>query len=110
MWSFPACPGSGMGRVRLDVIRFPVLPFPDASQACVRGARGAYDALSQKVGQQFQRANRLRRQNERATLHIRVNAKMQWNVSTLTLCTSRKKWGGISKLRAWPDADTKNGL
>ena len=28
MWSFPACPGSGMGRVRLDVIRFPVLPDP----------------------------------------------------------------------------------
>ena len=35
-WSFPACPGSGMERVRLDVVRFPVLPFPPASQACGR--------------------------------------------------------------------------
>ena len=50
MWSFPACPGSGMGRVRLDV-------------------------------------------------------------STLTRCTSRKKWGGIGRGTMWapepPTAATK---
>ncbi len=37
MWSFPACPGSGMERVRLDAIRFFILPYPAASQACVWG-------------------------------------------------------------------------
>ena len=40
MWSFPACPGSGMERVRLDAIRFVIRPYPAASQACVRGMRG----------------------------------------------------------------------
>ena len=78
MWSFPACPGSGMGRVRLDVIRFPVLPYPAASQACVWGTRDACEAPSQKAGQQPSRANRLRRQNERAALHFRVNAKIPY--------------------------------
>ncbi len=49
-----------MERVRLDDIRFFILPFPAAGQACVRGTRGAYDLPSQKVGQRFRRANRLR--------------------------------------------------
>ncbi len=39
-WSFPACPGSGMERVRLDAVRFFILPYPAASQACVWGTRG----------------------------------------------------------------------
>ena len=43
MWSFPACPGSGMGRVRLDVIRFPVLPDPPRPLRWVSSeTRGAY--------------------------------------------------------------------
>ncbi len=38
-WSFPACPGSGMERVRLDDIRFFILPYPAAGRACVREMR-----------------------------------------------------------------------
>ena len=54
-----------MERVRLDAIRFFILPYPAASQACVWGMRGAI-RTAQKVGRRFRRANRLRRQNERA--------------------------------------------
>ena len=32
-------------------------------------------------------------------LRFRLPAKAPWNVSTLTLCTSRKKWGDLPNLR-----------
>ena len=43
MWSFPACPGSGMKRVRFDVIRFFILPYRGAttSLGCAARMRGA---------------------------------------------------------------------
>lgn len=50
MWSFPACPGSGMERVRLDVIHFPVLPSPSAGQACARGTRDDVGARAANGG------------------------------------------------------------